>query len=209
MRADEAEEVDRDAAGRAAARDAELSELAERASGGDATALNRLIELIRPTVLRYCRARLGSGESGMQTAEDVAQDVLVAVCGALPRYRPSETPAMSFIIGIARNKVVDAYRASGRDRTRPSESIPEDADPGPGPEAGILRNTDAAELRALLEQLPIAHREVLVMRIALQFSAAETAHTLGSTPGAIRVTQHRALARLRALVAERPAVDGA
>lgn len=205
MSADDVE-VDREKAERAARRDAELTSLAQLASGGDAAALNQLLELVRPTVLRYCRARLGSGDSGMQTAEDVAQDVLVALCAALPRYRSGDTPAMSFVIGIARNKVVDAFRAAGRDRTRPTDAIPENTDSGPGPDGRALQAADAAALRALLEQLPSAHREVLVMRIALQFSAGETALAIGSTPGAVRVTQHRALARLRALVSERRAV---
>ncbi|MFC4947000.1 RNA polymerase sigma factor ShbA [Pseudonocardia sp. GCM10023141] len=207
MPADEVE-VDRAAADRAAHRDAELTALAERAAAGETKALNTLLEKIRPTVLRYCRARLGGGDSGLQTAEDVAQDVLLAVCSAIPRYEPRGNPAMSFVIGIARNKVVDAYRAAGRDRSRPTDQIPDDIDDGPGPDVRVLQKTDAAQLRALLDQLPAAHREVLVMRIALQFSAAETAIALGSTAGAVRVTQHRALARLRALVAAQSAVEG-
>ena len=36
-----------------------------------------------------------------------------------------------------------------------------------------------------------------VLRIAVGLSAEETALIVGSTPGAVRVTQHRALNRLR------------
>jgi RNA polymerase sigma-70 factor, ECF subfamily len=36
-----------------------------------------------------------------------------------------------------------------------------------------------------------------VLRIAVGLSAEETAQIVGSTPGAVRVTQHRALNRLR------------
>ena len=48
---------------------------------------------------------------GQQTAEDIAQEVLIAVCGALGRFRPAETRWMAFVYGIVRNKVIDAYRA--------------------------------------------------------------------------------------------------
>ena len=52
----------------------------------------------------------------------------------------------------------------------------------------------------MLDELPDGQREVLVLRVALGLSAAETAVLVGSTPGAVRVAQHRGLARLRRAV---------
>jgi RNA polymerase sigma-70 factor (ECF subfamily) len=49
----------------------------------------------------------------------------------------------------------------------------------------------------LLDVLPDRQREILVLRVVLGMSAEETAVAVGSTPGAVRVAQHRALARLR------------
>jgi len=49
----------------------------------------------------------------------------------------------------------------------------------------------------LLQALPAKQREILVLRVVVGLSAKETADAVGSTPGAIRVAQHRALARLR------------
>jgi RNA polymerase sigma-70 factor (ECF subfamily) len=55
----------------------------------------------------------------------------------------------------------------------------------------------------LMTMLPVKQREILVLRIVVGLSAEETADAVGSTPGAIRVAQHRALNRLRkALAAE-------
>jgi RNA polymerase sigma-70 factor, ECF subfamily len=193
-------EEDRDEATRAARREAELDALAGMAAAGDKDALNDLLGLLRTPVVRYCRARMGEG-IGLQTAEDVAQDVLLAVCGALGRYRPGETAAMAFVYGIARNKVVDAFRAAGRDHSEPTDVVPDAVSDGPGPETAAILGTEISELRTMLEQLPAAHREVLVLRIALQFSAEETARAVGSTSGAVRVTQHRAMSKLRAMVA--------
>ena len=50
-------------------------------------------------------------------------------------------------------------------------------------------------------------REVLVLRIAVGLSAEETAQVVGSTPGAVRVTQHRALNRLRRIIGGQFEVD--
>jgi DNA-directed RNA polymerase specialized sigma24 family protein len=57
---------------------------------------------------------------------------------------------------------------------------------------------DAEAMLADLRALPAAQQDVIVMRILLGLSAEETALRLGTTPGAVRVTQHRALARPRA-----------
>jgi RNA polymerase sigma-70 factor (ECF subfamily) len=52
-----------------------------------------------------------------------------------------------------------------------------------------------------MERLPKAQRDVLTLRIAVGLSADETGAILGMSAGAVRVAQHRALNRLRALVA--------
>jgi len=198
---DEADRADR---ARSARRDAELNRLAGLASHGDQRALELLLSLIRPTVVQYCRARIGLGMLGTQSAEDIAQDTLLAVVGALGRWRP-EKRVMAFVYGIASNKVVDAYRAAGRDRSVPTDVVPDEPDLDHGPEQAALKSSVVAELRALLDELPEQHREILVLRIALGMTAVETAATVGSTSGAVRVTQHRALAKLRELVERRTA----
>jgi RNA polymerase sigma-70 factor (ECF subfamily) len=43
-------------------------------------------------------------------------------------------------------------------------------------------------------------QEILTLRIAVGFSATETAEALGISPGNVRVTQHRALTRLRGMI---------
>ena len=64
-----------------------IDTLVAGAVGGDARARDDLLKLIHPLVLKYCRARLGRQESLMGSADDVAQDVCMAVVGALPNYQ--------------------------------------------------------------------------------------------------------------------------
>jgi RNA polymerase sigma-70 factor, ECF subfamily len=197
-------------AGRAARTETELDELALRASGGDRQALSELLDRIHGPVVWQCRARMNGRAIGQQTPEDIAQEVLIAVCGALGRFRPAETRWMAFVYGIVRNKVIDAYRAAGRDRSEPVEDVPDhvDDDDRAGPEAAALRSADRALLHELLDQLPDLQREVLCLRVAMGYSAEETARMIGSTPGAVRVTQHRAMQKLRALIAKRQGEAG-
>ena len=66
----------------------------------------------------------------------------------------------------------------------------------------VLRQSDARRVRELLNQLPAHQRELLILRVAVGLSAEETGTALGMSAGAVRVAQHRALSRLRALAGE-------
>jgi RNA polymerase sigma-70 factor, ECF subfamily len=57
--------------------------------------------------------------------------------------------------------------------------------------------TEGAGLPGAFAALSPAQREVLVLRVAVGLSAAETASALGSTPDAVRRVQHEGLERLR------------
>jgi len=185
-----------------AADDAGLAGLAERAAAGDAGAIDSLLAQVQPLVLRYCRARLGhSGGAAYGTADDVAQEVCMAVLTALPRYRHVGRPFSAFVYGIAAHKVADAYRRDARDPSRPADVLPDRADDAAGPEAAALAADDVALAQSLLDCLPVLQREVLILRVAVGLSAEESGAVLGMSAGAIRVAQHRALNKLRAQLA--------
>jgi len=178
----------------------DMGELAARAAQGDARATDGLLARVRQMVHRYCRARLGRLPGSEHAADDVAQEVCIAVLKALPRYRDEGRPFEAFVFGIAAHKVVDAQRAAGRAAV-PTEDLPETADTGLGPEEHAVRNSDAATVRRLLDLLPPHQRELLLLRVVVGLSGEETGAALGMTPGAVRVAQHRALNRLRMLAA--------
>ena len=169
---------------------------------GDGRAREELLALIHPLVLRYCRARLGRRETALGSADDVAQDACMAVVSALQTYQLNGLSFRAFVYGIAAHKVTDAFRAIGRDRTEPVAELPDTPVTAEGPEHRVLDAERDAALRALLAHLTPRQREVLVLRLAVGVSAEETAEAVGSTPGAVRVTQHRALLRLRRIIAQ-------
>jgi RNA polymerase sigma-70 factor (ECF subfamily) len=179
----------------------DLGGLAALATEGNTSARDALLANVRTMVHRYCRARLGRLPGSEHAADDVAQEVCLAVLSALPRYRDEGRPFEAFVFGIAAHKVADAQRAAVRAAV-PTDEMPDEPDLGPGPEDHALRSSDAALLRGLLDRLPATQRELLILRVAVGLSAEETGSALGMSSGAVRVAQHRALARLRALAAE-------
>jgi RNA polymerase sigma-70 factor (ECF subfamily) len=164
---------------------------------GHPQAIARVLTLIRPPVVRYCRGRVGRQERLLASADDVAQEVCLAVLKALPSYRDQGRPFMAFVYGIAAHKVADAHRAAARNRTEPVADLPDEPESGTGPEQLALQGELSRRMQDLLTVLPDKQREIVVLRVVVGLSAEETAEAVGSTPGAVRVAQHRALARLR------------
>jgi RNA polymerase sigma-70 factor (ECF subfamily) len=101
------------------------------------------------------------------------------------------------VYGIAAHKVADAYRAAGRDLAYATDSIPERIATQAGPEQVAIQADSASRMGELLKVLSDKQREILILRIVVGLTAEETASAVGSTAGAVRVAQHRALARLK------------
>lgn len=175
-----------------------LDAVVAEAVAGNRDALREVLEIIRPIVVRYCRARVGTTERSGLSADDVAQEVCLAAITALPRYKDQGRPFLAFVYGIAAHKVADAHRAAARNRSDPTEVVPERFSLEAGPEQMALDSESAARMNKLLSVLPDKQREILILRVVVGMSAEETAEAVGSTPGAVRVAQHRALAKLKA-----------
>ena len=178
-----------------------IGDLTELAMRGQPAAIDTLLRQIRPMVVRYCRARLGRISGHYHAADDVAQEVCIAVLSALPRYQDMGRPFVSFVFGIASHKVADAMRNAAR-MAIPTEDLPDGPDDRPGPEETAVAYIEAERARALLARLPVHQRELLVLRVLSGMTAEETGQELGMSAGAVRVAQHRALARLRAIALE-------
>ena len=175
-----------------------LDAVVAEAVAGNRDALREVLEIIRPIVVRYCRARVGATERSGLSAEDVAQEVCLAAITALPRYKDQGRPFLAFVYGIAAHKVADAHRAAARNRSDPTDVVPERFSMDTGPEQMALDAESSARMNRLLAVLPEKQREILILRVVVGMSAEETAEAVGSTAGAVRVAQHRALARLKA-----------
>lgn len=138
------------------------------------------------------------------SSADLAQDVLLSVIIALPRWRPPDGPFLAFVYGIAAHKVANAFRSLGRDRSKATSDVPElleTAESASGPEETVMGEWTRHQLYGLLDRLPDRQREVLALRTVVGLSVEEVANATGSTPGSVRIAQHRALNSLRQMLA--------
>lgn len=175
----------------------ECSLLAAAAAAGDRAATERLLALVRPPIVRYCRARLGVRSVGAASADDVAQDVLLGLLMALPRYRETGAGFLAFAYGIASHKIADHYRYRHRRPTSVLLEQPELPDSDAGPEQQALDGDGTRRVVSLLDRLSPRLREIVTLRVIVGLTVQETADAVSTTPGAVRVAQHRALRTLR------------
>ncbi len=180
----------------------DLDALVDLAVKGDPAALGLLLARIHPVAVRYCRARLSAGHRSLASADDVAQEVCMAVLTALPAFRQEGRPFLAFVYGICAHKVADAHRVAARSRSLPVAEVPDAPSADRGPEQSAVAGSVSYSMNELLANLPDAQQEILRLRVGVGLSADETAQALGMTAGAVRVAQHRALAKLRHLLAE-------
>ncbi|HUG15746.1 MAG TPA: sigma-70 family RNA polymerase sigma factor [Thermomicrobiales bacterium] len=168
-------------------------DLLAAAARRDPAAFDALYERYAGPIYRFCYVRLGSREA----AEDAAGAVFLKALGAIERYRAGNFAG--WLYRIAANTVVDARRAS-----RPTvaiDAIAEPLDPSPRPDAATLQLLDSEELRDALATLPDDQRAAVELQLA-GWTGERIATALRRSPEAVRMLRHRALTRLRVLLAE-------
>ena len=190
-----------------------LNVLVGRAKIGDVGALDELLREVRRAVVRYGAAQRMSRDD----AEDLAQDVCLAVVKIVPEWRETGRSMWSFVFTVARNKLADGVRRQMRQgaMARPM-GIDEDynrgalevADADLGPEDRAIDSDSTKRMERLLSQLPATQREVLLLRTVVGLSGKETADALGLSPGSVHVLQHRAIAKLRGLYPQHADAEG-
>ena len=180
---------------RAALSDADAELVA--AARVDRAAFAPLYQQYVDPVFRYCLRRLGSRES----AEDATSQVFTKVLAGLPGYRAERSSFRSWLFAVSHNVLVDFERAR-----RPQQELDGAdliADPDPGPEDAALATESRREVQLLLASVPPDQRRVLELRLA-GLTTAEIAQALGMTPNAVRVSQFRAMTRLRLVMGLAP-----
>ena len=170
----------------------DLGGLVDAAVAGDPDARQAVLRWIRPLVVRYCRARVRDQPEQSLWADEIAEDVCLAVLTALPSYRDHGRPFIAFVYGIAAYKVAEAHRSAVR-RNRAARKRGERGPKIPSISGTSHSSAEQPEQRRVTE---LTEEEVLVLML-LGFSIEEIAARGGSDPRAFWVEQQRALNRLR------------
>ncbi len=178
-----------------------------RLAGRPSIDLEDLIRRFGPRLLSVARRLLRSEED----ARDAVQDALLAAFRSMDRFQGQAAPE-TWLHRI----VVNSALMKLRSRKRRPEAAIEDLLPGfledghherhvhdwpESPERQLGRRELQALVHRCIDQLPEAHRTILVLRDIEELSTEEAAAALGLSEGAAKVRLHRARQALRGLLA--------
>lgn len=170
--------------------------LVRRARDGDADAFAALYDDLAPRLLGFLCHQLGDAD----LAEELMQKTFVKVMEALPRYKfLSGVPFRAWVFRIARNVVIDAHRTAHP--ALPLSAVWNVPGSGPGPEQILVARAEREELYDAIDHLPRDEHDVIAYRFFAGLAPREAGQLLHRSAGAVRVLQHRALRRLRTMLA--------
>jgi RNA polymerase sigma factor (sigma-70 family) len=145
--------------------------------------------------------------SDQSEVEDIVQDVFYEFVAAYRMMKPVEQ-ATAWLFRVARNRIIDRFRAKKRDTLRnPSDALTEEGElvpleellpsPDAGPDAAYARRVLLEEIDAALEELPEEQREVFVGHELLGYSFKELAEQTGVSVNTLLSRKHYAVLHLR------------
>jgi RNA polymerase sigma-70 factor (ECF subfamily) len=162
------------------------------AKSGDSDAITALYRAFNPALLRYYRV------NAARVAEDLAQEVWLGAAPRLSSFEGGEPQFRTWLFTVARRRLVDYWRVTGRrvnEVSDEAEPVAIDGDPS----ARVVGDAAIAELT---EGLSDEQREVITLRVVGGLSVDEVAAIIDKTPGAVRVIQHRAIRKAAARLRE-------
>ena len=175
-------------------------ELIARIASGDREAFASLYRRRRPDVYRFALHVSGSPA----VADDVTQDVFMAVIHDAGRYGPERSGVVPWLLGITRNHVRRSLNRGWRLVPSPDVDAraPRQLAVEPDPLAGLARRQHADALRTAVRELPLKFREAVVLCDLQELSYADAAAALGCAIGTVRsrLDRGRALAATLAWV---------
>ena len=170
-----------------------VSQAIKRAQAGDRDALGFLYARYADNIYGYVRSIVHNHHE----AEDITQHVFTKLMRVIGKYEERDVPFFAWALRVARNVTMDYIRS---ERLIPVEEIRkaderEEADPAAG---GRMQ-----DLREALDTLPVAQREVLILRHVAGLSPVEIAKLTGKSEGSIHGLHHRGRRTLAAELASR------
>ena len=127
-------------------REDEWADLMRSANAGDGNAYQRLLRAITPVLRAGARRGLVRAGQPIDQAEDIVQDVFLALWEKATTFEPARGSAFAWAVTLTRNRAIDRVRM----RKRRSELLadttarargPPPAEAGPTPGGGRMRTT--------------------------------------------------------------------
>jgi RNA polymerase sigma factor (sigma-70 family) len=177
--------------------DERTEELAQRAAKGDRAALNDLLRVIEPDVLRHCSRFLPC----RQDAEEACQDALMQVARNIGRFE-GRSRFSTWLHVVVANSARSTYRSLKRRSMEQSGDLPHQR---PDPRRTSVIAGSRVDILDAMEDLERRKPDLiaaLVLRDVSQLEYSEIAKQLGLPLGTVKSRIHEARKQVRESLGE-------
>jgi RNA polymerase sigma-70 factor (ECF subfamily) len=177
------------------AEDVDTARLVTRFQAGESEVFGEIYLRFFDSVYSYLLVAL----ENQHEAEDATQQVFLKLLEALPRYEFRGPPFRAWLFVIVRHLALDMHAKFSRLEVVEPDEVSRRLDERPVEDEDMdaLRWITDRELVLFVERLPVAQRQVLVLRYMLGLDSREIAQVLDRSPADVRMLQSRALRFLK------------
>jgi RNA polymerase sigma factor (sigma-70 family) len=172
-------------------------DLIQRIGGGDEDAFRRLFRAFAPTALALAQRIVRQPF----LAEEIVQEVFLAVWRTPERYRADRGSVKSWLMGMVHHRAVDVVRREESQRRRAEDAKPEaveaPADPGVTVVEALSGPQERMAVRAALDHIPAEQRRVLELMYYDGMSQSQIAARLSLPLGTVKSRTLLGMRRLR------------
>ncbi len=165
----------------------------QRIAAGDSSAVAQCLEQYGNLV--WSVARKWSANVG--DAEDAVQEIFIDLWKSAGRFDPEVASEPTFVMMIARRRLIDRRRKRGRMPATEMCNIDEPIGPMCDPATLAERGEDAAIAASLLSTLRPEERNVLLLSVQQGYSHQQIADQSGLPLGSVKTYIRRGLGKLR------------
>jgi len=169
--------------------------LVARLSRSDRGAITLVYRQHHAVVRAFAQRLIGD----LEAAEDLVQDVFVALPGAVARFR-GEASLRTFLLSIAVNHAKNHVRAAARRRAALARLSREPAGASDDPHRDVERRELGGRLMLALDALPLEQRVAVVLGEIEERTSAEIATIVGAPEGTVRTRIFHGKRKLRELL---------
>lgn len=164
--------------------------LLKEAKLGDKEAFGKLYQMYVEKLYRFVFFRVGQKR---EVAEDIVSEVFMKAWEKLDSFKDGSFQAWLYM--IARNKVVDYYRAHV-----PSSDLTEHIEGDHNVEEKVLQTLEIERIKQALTKLTPEQQELIVLKFIEDMDNREIAQILEKKEDAVRAMQYRAIKELRVIL---------
>ena len=165
----------------------------ERIADGDPGAMTDLVDKYGDLVWSLARRYFGASP----VAQDSVQEAFLSLWSSAARFRPDRGSELTFVLTVARRRMVDQVRHEARF----SDSVPlagDEVDSNSSDQARLDAQLEMMRVQPLLRELSGNEREILSLSLYEGYSHSEIAKRLNMPLGTVKTRIRRSLIRLRA-----------